>query len=94
MEFSSESPISEWLIGGATGRRGSRRCARHMLRHTEPRNISCPFCSVQFRESRQDGLKQHIALHNRPEKGHIAFAKGAAEALRRLEGGRGEVLMA
>ncbi|KFY38437.1 hypothetical protein V495_06585 [Pseudogymnoascus sp. VKM F-4514 (FW-929)] len=61
---------------------------RHMLTHTEPRDVACPFCPKRFQENRKDNLKAHLLLHTKKDvdRKRTAYAKGAAEALARLGG--------
>ncbi|OBT84527.1 hypothetical protein VE02_06768 [Pseudogymnoascus sp. 03VT05] len=61
---------------------------RHMLTHTQPRDVGCPFCPKRFQENRKDNLKAHLLLHSKPnaDRKRTAYAPGAAEALERLGG--------
>lgn len=66
---------------------------RHLLTHTQPRDVGCPFCPKRFQENRKDNLKAHLALHAKPnvERKRTVFNPEAAVVLARMGAGkRGE----
>lgn len=40
---------------------------RHLLTHTQPRDLSCLFCHKSFQNDRRDNWKAHIGLHAKPQ---------------------------
>jgi hypothetical protein len=41
---------------------------RHLLTHTQARDLGCPFCHKCFQSDRKDNWKAHIKLHALPDK--------------------------
>jgi hypothetical protein len=51
-----------------TGFKRPEHLKRHLLTHTQAKDLGCPFCPKCFQNDRTDNWKVHIGLHALPDK--------------------------